>query len=256
MDTSFDLKDKVALITGATRGLGKDIAMAFSHAGADVVAVGRDEGLLEQCRLDVEDNQGRVCAIKADIAIEDDVKNMTARAIEEFGKIDILVNNAGVGGPLKLFQDVEPSEWRQVFEVNLNGTLLTTKYVGQEMIKNKQGSIVNVSSVLGTVGAFFTCPYGMSKAGIIQLTRSLALEWARYGIRINCVSPGVLSTDMTETMLSDDRTAKELLRKTPLYKIGQTRDVVGAVLFFASPLAGHITGENLAVDGGFAMSKL
>ena len=124
------------------------------------------------------------------------------------------------------------------------------------MMKNKQGSIVNISSVLGSVGAYFTCPYGVSKAGIIQFTRSLALEWARYGIRINCVSPGVLATDMTEAMLSDEKAAKELLKKTPLYKIGQTQDVVGAVLFFASPLAGHITGENLAVDGGFAMSKI
>ena len=126
MDMSFGLEGKVALITGATRGLGNDIAKAFSRAGAKVVAVGRDEGLLEQCRSDIEGSQGRVCAIRADIATEDDVKNMTAAAVEEFGKIDILVNNAGLGGPLKLFQDVEPSEWQKIFEVNLNGTLLTT----------------------------------------------------------------------------------------------------------------------------------
>lgn len=252
----YDVKHKVVLITGATRGVGKSIALAFSRAGASIVAVGRDETLLEKCRLEIESKLGRVHTVRADISLEDDVKNMVASAMKAFGKIDVLVNNAGLGGPLKLFQDVEPSEWQEVFNTNLHGTLLTTKYVGREMIKKNQGDIVNISSVLGSVGTYFTCPYGVSKAGIIQFTRSLALEWARFNIRVNCVSPGVLATDMTEAMLRDEKVSTELLKKTPLHKIGQAQDVVSAVLFLASEGAGHITGENLAVDGGFAMSKI
>ena len=256
MDDRFALTDKVALVTGATRGLGKDIVAAFSQAGAAVVAVGRDEALLEQCRQEITDQGGRVHTVRADISQEDQVKDMVAQAKEAFGRIDILVNNAGVGGPLKLFKDVESAEWQQVFAINLNGTLLCSKYVGQEMMRQKEGRIVNIASVLGTVAAFFVCPYSVSKAGIIQFTKSLALEWARFNIRVNCVSPGVLATDMTADMLSAPKATEELLRKTPLRKMGSTQDVVGAVLFLASDAAGHITGENISVDGGFAISKL
>ena len=256
MDNRFALTDKVALVTGATRGLGRDIVDALSRAGASVVAVGRDQALLEQCRQEMTGQGCRLHPVRADISQEADVRAMVAAAKEAYGRIDILVNNAGVGGPLKLFKDVEPAEWQEVFAVNLNGTLLCSKYVGQEMMQQQQGCIINIASVLGTVAAFFVCPYSVSKAGIIQFTKSLALEWARFNIRVNCVSPGVLATDMTAAMLSAPKAAEELLRKTPLRKMGSTQDVVGAVIFLASDAAGHITGENIAVDGGFAISKL
>lgn len=256
MNGIFGLENRVALVTGASRGLGRNICTALCEAGADIIAVSRNEQLLAGLREEVVGKGRKALALPADIGKASDVRDMVKQAISQFGKIDILINNAGISGPLKLFKDIEESEWMDVFGTNLNGTLLCTKYVGQEMIQKKSGSIISISSVLGTIGTYFTCPYSIAKAGIIQFTRNIALEWARYNIRVNCISPGMLETDMMQRTLSDEKMTSVLLKNTPLRKVGQTKDIVGAAIFLASNASGHITGENISIDGGFAMSKV
>lgn len=256
MNEPFTLKSKVALITGATRGLGRNLCTAFSEAGADIIAVGRNEKLLANLHDEIHGRGGKVLPLVADIRKADDVKQMVAAGIREFDRIDILVNNAGISGPVKLFKDIEESEWMEVISTNLNGTLLCTKHVGREMIERKKGNIINISSVLGTIGTYFVSPYSITKAGIIQFTRNIALEWARFNIRVNCICPGMLKTEMIEEVwLKDEKMMSVLLKNTPLRKVGRTEDVVGAAVFLASDASGHITGENISIDGGFAMSK-
>ena len=256
MNETFSLENKVALVTGASRGLGRNICAAFSEAGADIIAVSRNGELLEDLCKEIRGRGGKAFSVAADIGKALDVRDMVEKGINEFGRIDILINNAGVSGPLKLFKDMEEFEWMDVFRTNLNGTLLCTKYVGKEMFRRKGGNIINISSILGTIGTYFTCPYSIAKAGIIQFTRNIALEWARYNIRVNCISPGMLETDMMRQTLSDEKMTAVLLKNTPLRKVGQTKDVVGAAIFLASEASGHITGENISIDGGFAMSKV
>ncbi len=256
MNGTFGLENRVAMVTGASRGLGRNICTALCEAGADIIAVSRNEQLLAGLCEEIVDKGRKALALPADIGKASDVGDMVKQAISQFGRIDILINNAGVSVPLKLFKDIEESEWMDVFGTNLNGTLLCTKYVGQEMIQKKSGNIINISSVLGTIGTYFTCPYSIAKAGIIQFTRNIALEWARYNIRVNCISPGMLETDMMQRTLSDEKMTSVLLKNTPLRKVGQTEDIVGTAIFLASNASGHITGENIAIDGGFAMSKV
>jgi gluconate 5-dehydrogenase len=256
MNGTFGLENRVALVTGASRGLGRNICTALCEAGADIIAVSRNKELLDSLCEKIHGRGRNALSVPADIGKASDVRDMVKQGMKEFGRIDILINNAGVSGPLKLFKDIEESEWMDVFGTNLNGTLLCTKYVGQEMIQRKGGNIINISSVLGTIGTYFTCPYSIAKAGIIQFTRSIALEWARYNIRVNCISPGMLDTDMMQRTLSDEKMTAVLLKNTPLRKVGQTEDVVGAAIFLASEASGHITGENISIDGGFAMSKI
>jgi NAD(P)-dependent dehydrogenase (short-subunit alcohol dehydrogenase family) len=256
MNETFSLENKVTLVTGASRGLGRNICTTFSEAGANIIAVSRNRELLDTLCEEICGKGGKVLPVIADIGKAADVLNMVEKGIKEFGRIDILINNAGVSGSLKLFKDIEESEWMDVFRTNLNGTLLCTKHVGKEMIGRNSGNIINISSVLGTIGTYFTCPYSVAKAGIIQFTRNVALEWARYNIRVNCISPGMLETDMMHQTLNDEKMTTVLLKNTPLRKVGQTKDVVGAAIFLASEASGHITGENISIDGGFAMSKV
>lgn len=256
MNKTFSLENKVALVTGASRGLGRNICTALSEVGADIIAVSRNGDLLEDLCEEIGFRGGKTHSVVADIGNAAEVRDMVEEGIKAFGRIDILINNAGVSGPLKLFKDMEEHEWMDVFRTNLNGTLLCTRYVGKEMIRIKEGNIINISSVLGTVGTYLTCPYSIAKAGIIQFTRNIALEWARHNIRVNCISPGMLETDMMRQTLSDEKMTGVLLKNTPLRKVGQTNDVVGAVIFLASKASGHITGENISIDGGFAMSKV
>lgn len=256
MNEAFTLGNRVALVTGASRGLGRNICTAFSEAGASIIAVSRNGELLDALCEEIRSRGGKALPVIADVGKAVDVSNMVEKGINEFGRIDILINNAGVSGPLKLFKDIEEIEWMDVFRTNLNGTLLCTKHVGKEMIRRNRGNIINISSVLGTIGTYFTCPYSVAKAGIIQFTRNVALEWARYNIRVNCISPGMLETDMMQQTLNDEKMTAILLKNTPLRKVGQTKDVVGAAIFLASEASGHITGENISIDGGFAMSKV
>ena len=240
---------QVALVTGASRGIGRAVAARLARDG---YAVGvnyherRDKAEELVAALTAEGHEA--IAIQADVAVRAEVDAMVARVAEVFGPVTLLVNNAGVAGQA-LFQDVTDELWERYFAVNLNGARHTIQAVLPSMLHEKAGCIVNVSSIWGQHGASCEVTYSCTKHAIIGLTRSLAMELAPSGIRVNCVAPGVIDTDMVRVL--GDETLRDLANQTPLGRLGTPEDIAAAVAFLASDEASFITGQVLTSDGGF-----
>lgn len=240
---------KSALITGSSRGIGRAVARELAHQGWAV-------GINYLTRRDkaqelVEELTGEGCqavAFQADVADGAAVEEMVRRLTQTFGPVELVVNNAGVAGQ-SLFQDISDEMWNRYLAVNLGGARNTIKAVLPHMISEKRGCIVNISSIWGQRGASCEVAYACTKAAIIALTRSLAMELAPSGIRVNCVAPGVINTDMVQVLGQD--TLDDLARETPLGRLGTPEDIAAAAAFLASERAGFITGQVLTVDGGF-----
>jgi 3-oxoacyl-[acyl-carrier protein] reductase len=239
MTVAIDLTGKTALVTGASRGIGRAIAERLAEAGAKVAA-------LAQTRAP----EGFALGLQADVASADDVERAMKQALDALGRLDILVNNAGVTDD-GLLARMSVESFKKVLDTNLLGTFLFTKAAARPMMKQREGRIVNVSSVVGIRGNAGQANYAASKAGIIGFTKSVARELASRNVTANVVAPGFIETDMT-AKLTDEQKARAL-DGVPLAGMGRARDVADAVLFLASPLASYITGSVLAVDGGLAM---
>ena len=209
----FGLDEKVALVTGASRGLGKAIAIGLAEAGADVIVVSRDEARLRETAAEIERLGRKVLIAKADIGKGDEVKEAINNGIDRFRKIDILINNAGISGPAKLFSDYTDQEWLEVIQTNIQGTFNCTKQIFSCMVKAGGGRIVNIASVLGMIGSYYSSAYSVTKAAVIQMTRNLALEWARYNIHVNTIAPGAFDTDMIQIQLAHPKAKEALLDK-------------------------------------------
>ena len=243
------LKDKVAVVTGGTRGIGKAIVLALARSGAKVVCtyVKSDEaaaGLVDEIR----GFRGTIEALKADSRNIDEMKRVVGRAVDMFGRLDIVVNNAGVVKDKALMM-MEPQDWQEVIDTNLTGCFNMARSCIVTMMKQKSGAIVNISSVAGLTGTPRQVNYSSAKAGIIGLTRSLAKEVAAYNIRVNAVAPGYVETDMTR----DLKRKEDLCARIPLCRFGKPEEVAKAVLFLVSDRAGYITGQVLTVDGGLVI---
>ena len=240
---------KSALITGSSRGIGRAVARELAHQGWAV-------GINYLTRRDkaqelVEELTGEGCqaaAFQADVADGAAVEEMVRQLTQTFGPVELVVNNAGVAGQ-SLFHDISDEMWNRYLAVNLGGARNTIKAVLPHMISEKRGCIVNISSIWGQRGASCEVAYACTKAAIIALTRSLAMELAPSGIRVNCVAPGVINTDMVQVLGQD--TLDDLARETPLGRLGTPEDIAAAAAFLASERAGFITGQVLTVDGGF-----
>jgi len=252
------LENKIAIITGATTGIGRATSVLFCAEGAKVVVVGRreDEGR-ETVRL-AEQTGGKAIFIKTDVSKAAEVEEMVTKAISIFGKIDILFNNAGINPEpaRKSLTECPEDTWDRVMEVNLKGVYLTSKYVIPHMIRNKGGSIVNMGSCYGHAGVKNRCVYSASKGGVITLTKSMAIDYARYHIRVNCISPAIIETDIAKNMLDEARRNPEVWKeiitnKIPMDKPGKPEEVAYAALFLASDESSFITGISLKVDGGY-----
>ncbi len=244
-------KDKVAVVTGSTRGIGKAVALAFASAGANVVICGRDLKKAQEAANEAKKyGSGRCVAFKCDVSRSGDVKNMIEAAVAEFGKIDILVNNAGVVD-IGSLTELSEGSWDRTIDVDLKGVFLCSQAVAKHMIKRKYGKIVNIASIAGLVGFLGTPHYCAAKGGVVNLTKEMALELARFGVNVNAIAPGFIETDMTKGMLSDEKAKQQLLAKIPLKRIGKPEDIANAVLFLASDNASYITGTTLVVDGGW-----
>jgi NAD(P)-dependent dehydrogenase (short-subunit alcohol dehydrogenase family) len=252
MDSSelFRLKGKIALVTGSAQGLGKEIASSLAQNGCSLVLA--DIAYPEETAKQIEEIGSRSISVKADISDEAEVKDMVEKAISEYKKVDILVNNAGISQlSYTATEDLPIEEWDKIIAVNLRGTFLCCKHVGKQMIGSGGGSIINISTTAGMTGVPRAPAYCASKAGIILLTKSLALEWVRYNIRVNAIAPHYLETELTKGLRTSEKVYDGLVKQIPMRRFAKPGEVVGTVLFLSSPASSYITGTVIVVDGGF-----
>lgn len=247
--TNF-LSNQVALVTGASRGLGKAIALALAAEGASIAAVARSEDALKDTIDSIRAAGGTAEPFALDVADSAAVDATVEKIVAKFGKIDVLVNNAGVTRD-GLLARMKSEDWDAVINTNLKGAFHLTRPVGRLMVKQRSGRIINISSVIGLMGNAGQANYAASKAGLIGFSKSVAREFASRGITCNVVCPGFIETDMTKD-LSDDL-KKKLMERIPLQRLGQPGDIAGVVAFLCSPAASYITGQILTVDGGMVM---
>ncbi|MGZ4164643.1 MAG: SDR family NAD(P)-dependent oxidoreductase [Tumebacillaceae bacterium] len=249
-EISFRLDNKVALITGAGRGIGKAVATGLAQAGADVVLVARTQSQLDEAAAEIAELTGRrTLALACDLADPQAIEDTVAQAIAHFGRIDILVNNAGIGDPKPIMM-ISAEEWDQVMDINLRSVLLMSQAVGRHMIEQKWGRIVNVASVSSGMSFGILNAYGPSKAGVANLTINLAHDLIRHGITVNAISPWFFKTSMTEAALETDAFRDFSTSRTPIGRIGDVEELIAPVLFFCSEGASYVNGQNLFVDGG------
>jgi len=242
---------KVALVTGAARGIGRAIALALAQEGADVVVVDVDFDRAQQVAQEIEGRGRKAVAISADVSDRQAVRRLVSEAVSLLGKIDILVNNAGIIRR-GTFLEHDPQEWEKVLNVNLGGTFNCTREVVPIMIEHGGGKIINISSVVGKMGDIASAPsYGTSKGAINTFTKSLARELALHGITVNAVAPHAIETEMSQEWSEDKR--RQIVEAIPLKRLGQPEEVAEAVAFLASEGAGFITGHVLDVNGGYLM---
>ena len=248
--TNTILENKVAIVTGGNRGLGKSIAIALAEAGANIVIVSRNVEKNKEVEDEIK-KLGRDCiSISTDLQKKDSIDNMVEETINHFGKIDILVNNAGVS-TTKFALDVTEEEWDMIMNLNGKSLFFCSQAVAKHMKEQGSGEIINIASVVGAVGDVGISPYTASKGAVINLTRSLALEWARYGIQVNAIGPAYIETDMNRDALRKAKVDNKILSKTPMKRLGKPEELNGAVLLLASEGSSYITGQTIFVDGGW-----
>lgn len=251
----FDLRGKVALITGASRGIGRAAAVVLAGAGAHVVLVGRDQGALKVSAQEAEgaasgqNGSPNIHCLTADLSDPESVKRVFSETEETFGGLNILVNNAGVGVG-KRFLDTKLEDWDQIHAINLRGAFLCAREAVEIMRKGGGGKIINMASASALVGMPGLSAYGAAKGGLVALTRSMAVELAREDIFVNAVLPGYITTDMSREFLESETGKKFVLENVPLQKPGTPSDVAAAILFLAAPASDYVTGVVLPVDGG------
>lgn len=246
----FRLDGKTALVTGSAQGLGREIAVGLAQSGCSLVLA--DLVNPEETAKQVTEIGSRCITVKGNVSIEADVENMVGKAISEFNNVDILVNNAGISQlSFTATEDLPVSEWDTIMAVNLKGTFLCCKHAGKQMIRCGGGSIINIASTAGITGVVRAPAYCASKAGTILLTRSLALEWARYQIRVNAVAPHYLETELTKGLRSSEKVFESLVKQIPMRRFANPAEIVGTVLFLASPASSYTTGTIMVADGGY-----
>ena len=243
----FSLTDKVAIVTGASRGIGKVIAQVFANAGAHVVCVARSEDAIKSLADEININGGSASHVACDISDGDAFSSMISGTAKEKRKLDILVNNAGITQD-NLLMRMKEEQWDTVLNINLKGAFHGMKAAVRPMMKNRSGRIINITSIVGLTGNPGQANYAASKAGLIGLSQSVAKEVATRGITVNCIAPGWIGTDMTDEL--SEEVKEEFLSRIPANRIGSPEDIAHAALFLASDEASYITGQTITVDGG------
>lgn len=253
MKNYFDLKGNVAVVTGASTGLGLQMAKAFASQGANLVLLARRMNLLEEnARAITEEFGVEVLPFTCDITKTEMVEAAVKATMERFGRVDILVNNAGTGavGPA---EEITDEQFRHEMNIDLFGTFVCAREFGKEMIKAKYGRIINIASMYGLVGNMIvgSAPYHAAKGGVVNFTRALAAEWGKYGVTVNSICPGYFYTDLTTETLDSDYFQAIAKRSIPLERYGRSGELDTCALFLASPASTYVTGQNIAVDGGY-----
>lgn len=248
-----DLRGKVAIVTGARRGMGKTHVLALAKAGAKVVVSDTSKEDCEKVVKEIEKEKREALAVKCDVSKKAEVDEMVKKTVDEFGRLDILVNNAGIAQFVS-FLEMTEEEWDRTLDINLKGYFLCTQAAAKEMAKQKSGVIINIASVaMGQQGIGFAniAHYCASKGGIVAMTEALAVELAPYNIRVNAVAPGMIETPMIEQVKQDPKTLEGILARVPMKRVGKPEEVSNLVLFLASDKSSYMTGSTLVIDGGW-----
>jgi len=254
-DALFDLTGQVAVVTGTSRGLGQYLARALAKAGADLVLTSRKRETLSAFAAEIEAMGRRALSLELDVRDRQSIERMAAEAQAAFGQIHILVNNAGCN-IRKPALDVTWDDWNQILETNLRGTFFVAQAVARGMIAKGYGRIVNIGSVTSVFGYAGLAPYGASRGGVRQLTMSLADDWGRFGVTVNCLAPGWFRTEQNKILYEDKEWVETLVDRIPMKRPGQPHDLDGAVVFLASEASRYVTGQTLLVDGGITVGSM
>ncbi|HKN36620.1 MAG TPA: glucose 1-dehydrogenase [Terriglobales bacterium] len=249
----LDLNSKTAVVIGGTSGIGLTLAKGLARAGADVIPTGRRQNLVQDAVCEITKTGRKSLAIECDVADRVSVETLCERVHAEFGKADILVNCAGITQRTPTLQQSE-ADWNRILDTNLTGTLRSCQIFGNKMVERQYGRILNIASLTSRVAFYEVAAYAASKAAVASLTKSLAVEWARYGVCVNALVPGVFRTALNAEMLDGTGRGRECLMRTPMGRFGDLEELVGAAVFLASDAASFVTGHLLVVDGGFLAS--
>jgi NAD(P)-dependent dehydrogenase (short-subunit alcohol dehydrogenase family) len=249
---SFRLDGRVAVVTGASSGMGVTFVHTLAGAGAKVVLAARRIERLEALAKEIADAGGEALAVACDVSQEADIDALVAATIDRFGKADVLVNNAGFSQILPA-EHLAIADWRAQIDVNLTGVFLCAQRFGRKMLEQRRGVIVNVASILGLVGSgqVTQAAYAAAKGGVVNLTRELGAQWARKGVRVNALAPGWFPTEMTADMFSDEGAIKWMRSRAPMGRAGDVAELAGPLLFLASDASSYMTGQTIAIDGGW-----
>ena len=255
MRNSFDLTGKVAMVTGAGRGLGRALAVALAEAGADIDIAVIDPTTADDAAERLRAVGRRAIAVEADVTSRDSMQRAADEAVAQLGQVDVLVNNAGISG-WDGAEDVKPDDWQKVIDVNLTGVFFGCQAVGRHMIERGEGgSIINIASMSAQIVNVpqKQAAYNASKAAVVHLTRTLALEWVGHGIRVNAISPGILATDMTNQYFEDPAIGPEWLRRIPMGRPGRPEELGPLAVYLASDASSYMTGSDVTIDGGYTI---
>jgi NAD(P)-dependent dehydrogenase (short-subunit alcohol dehydrogenase family) len=251
--SKLSLEKKTAVVIGGTSGIGRAIAHGLAEAGADVVCTSRRAEQVEQAAQEIENLGRKTLRVTSDVSDRASLENLLVKCVAEFGRVDILVNSAGRTKRAPTLEFAE-EDWTAILETNLTGTLRACQIFGRQMIAQNYGRIINIASLSTFVSLFEVAAYSASKAAVASLTKSLAIEWAKHGVCVNAIAPGVFKTDLNRELLESTERGKEFQLRTPMGRFGQVEELAGAAIFLASDAASYVTGEVLVVDGGFLAS--
>jgi len=246
----FNLEGKTALVTGASRGIGKAIALGYAELGADVAVLARGTTALEELADKIEGFGLRALVLTCDVSAEDQIRESVATVLREFGQLDVVVNNAGGFDQAGPFLELDATGWQRVMRVNLYSVIHFCRAVGPHLVRRGSGSVINMSSIAGLAGVPMLSGYGVAKAGILSLTRTLAAEWGSSGVRVNALAPGWTTTELTKNLAGNPEASAGLTRAVPASRWGSPEDVLGAAVFLASDASALMTGSVLTIDGG------
>ena len=249
----LQLDDRCAVVIGGTSGIGRAIAHGLAEAGADVVCTSRRQEQVDAAATEIEGLGKRTLRLTSDVDDRDSMQSLLDACIAEFGKVDILVNSAGRTKRAPTM-DFDEDDWNAIMDTNLNGTLRACQIFGRHMVERGYGRIVNIASLSSFVSLFEVAAYSASKAAVAALTKSLAIEWAKHGVNVNAIAPGVFKTALNKQLLEESQRGQEFLMRTPMGRFGKVEELAGAAVFLASDAASFVSGEILVVDGGFLAS--
>lgn len=252
MDVSLRLDGRVAVVTGGGRGLGRAMALALAEAGADLVVGGRNSSPLEEAAAAIRALGRRVLPVTMDATDQRSVEETVAETVRAFGRLDVMVNNAGIVADTPSL-DVTPAEWQRVVDTNLNGVFYGCQAAARVMRGQGGGRIINIASAFGAMAVPRFASYCAAKAAVVQLTRVLAMEWARYQINVNAIAPGYFESDMNRAAMSDPKQHEAILRRIPQRRIGEPEELGPLAVYLASPAARYVTGETITIDGGMQL---